>query len=298
MGHKDRNGRVAIESFVDTVRANIQRNGCTLRIVRDTMRKQLNSAYHWFSSAATQAMDLSSHGVEGFDHVSRVCPACVGAQSFYRKIAGCISDHSHDILGATTTMPADVLANDGDGVGGDAQVEVGLAGLAGRDVDGAEEMELLSGVQDEVQDPGSAAGAAAPPGLGARADGAGLANLIEVVENSTPTFMRPVETATPLHSGGCDACFALHHEASAGSATPYDPDQEISSYMVPDKIVEEACRSKPFAAKGTNAKDCADLTASKAFGRSSTVYDKTGVMAVTCRHHFVLAMCNLFTGKL
>lgn len=295
LGHKDRNGQVAIDSFLSTVLDNIKRTGCTLRFAPDTLRKNLNDAYTWFSRAETKAMDLGSHGVEGCDHISDVCGACRGAKSYYAKIAGEISPHAHTIADKSIVVEEGLLADigDEDGAAERPQSTIGCGNSFQFEIDNTA---LISGYNAQMDGPNSG-GNANGQAFGANRELAGLENLVKAVQHNRSTFMRFRGPPQVTHSLGCDACFGLRHHASAGSATPFERSQQINTYMVPDEIVEAACKSKPFAAKGSNVKDCVDMAASNAASRCSPEYDKTGVMAVTCRHHFVLAMCNLFTGK-
>lgn len=107
--------------------------------------------------------------------------------------------------------------------------------------------------------------------------------------------MRPLQQPYLIHSISADATYSLPHHKSQGIATPYL--RMTEGTMVPDQAVKDACINPVFAAKGSNLKECANFDADKAVSRSSSVYDITALFALQCRHHVVLAMCNLFTGE-
>ena len=110
-----------------------------------------------------------------------------------------------------------------------------------------------------------------------------------------PTFLRKGKAMSLMHSLHADGHMGILHLKDQGKNVPSE--QLAALRMVRDDDTKAAIANETFAAKGTNLKECSDFRADKEDGKKSASFDRTGVLAVGCRHGFVLAMCNLFTGE-
>ena len=294
---KDRNPRLSIESFVATVVETVTRNNGKLAIKEDTFRKLMSRAYETFILCEVKASQPNVHGVEGCDHISQECPACQGSQEFLKDKAVDIASSQNIDVDLVASMLGRGGMNTSAGTtsvaGGDRGEALNLdqAGAAEAALYGAmaDSNPLNNGSVPEVS--GTDQTSRAPP----EPDAGSINEAVEGFPIKRPSFLRKGPPVSVMHSLHADGHMGILHLKDQGKNIPSE--QLAALRIVQDDDTKAAIANETFAAKGSNLKECSDFRADKEDGKKSASFDRTGVLAVGCRHGFVLAMCNLFTSE-
>lgn len=293
---KDRNPRLSIESFVGTVVETVTMNNCNLAIKEDTLRKLMSPAYTTFILCEVKASQPTAHGVEECDHISQECPACQGSQAFLKEKALEIASNENidvDIIASMLETGATNISAGTSVGGGDRGEALNLE--QGGITEGDDNAAMADGNVLDTVSVAEASGTDQISSLRGETAASSINDGLGGLDLKRPSFLREGTSVTVMHSLHADGHMGILHLKDQGKNIPSE--QLAALRFVQDDDTKAAIANETFAAKGSNLKECSDFRADKEDGKKSASFDRTGVLAVGCRHGFVLAMCNLFTGE-